>query len=500
MDGKRGAYKPLRNLARRFALAPALSDLWAIQRHVATGAPLPQGFEPLPGQRQGTQIAHVFPQFKIDQVARELLLHGVVPGNGDRTLRRSNHVADLFNAIRDYGSETTAAVGNDNIFAMLHRIGHQQVPMFGSMNRHMNRSQMVYGHPAMRDVFFEQTGLSMVQFLRMSLLVLQQAIASPYWSRRQSYLTDGIPDAAADAFFARMSAGIDEHRATLLKNQVLDVGWEFTPNSLQARPLIKCDTSGMNFCCPIVPHLVQRLFSGIYYDLVSHPHFSRPFGEAVDSLVGMTLRRGYPACLLLKPDMYRLAGEEFRGADWIASDSTANIFVECKAKRPRMATKTLLNEEDLDEDIDTLARAIVQNYQNIDHAIRSLTSWAPNGLPTFSVIVTLEDWVLFSPFAREPLHNRVLHHMTRKGLNRELIDQVPYFVASAADIEELACAAVQYGLEPILTAKRSGEQASWMFRPFFQEFYPDARRLSEHLFDEDISGMLREAERLKSEV
>lgn len=493
MDRKRGAYKPLRNLARRFVLAPALADIWAIQRHVRLGEPLPPGFEPLPGQSRGVPLAHSFPPFKIDHIARELLLHGAVNGDGDRTLRRSNHVADLLNAIRAYGDDTTAMHGKNSAVAMLHRIGHQQVPMHGSMHRNMDRSQMVYGHPAMQKIFLERTGLSMPQYLRMSLLILQDAMAAPYWRRRQSYTNVGISHAAADAFFARISATVEEHRAALLKDQVLDVGWEFTLNSLQARPLVRCDSSGMNYCCPIVPHLMQRLFSGVYYDLVTHPLFSRPFGEAVDDLIGMTLRRGYTTCSLSKPDKYQLGGEQFHGADWIASDGTANIFVECKAKRPRMAMKTLLNEEDMDEDIDTLARAIAQNYQNIDHAMRGITSWVPNGLPTFSVIATLEDWVLFSPFAREPLHNRLLHHMTRKGLSRDLIDQVPHFIGSAADIEEFACAAAQHGIEPVLTAKRTGEHTSWMFGPFFQQFYPDARRTAETLFENDIRRMLQQA-------
>ena len=333
----------------------------------------------------------------------------------------------------------------------------------------------------------------MPQYLRMSLLVLQKAMAAPFWQRPQNYTIFGIPDAAADSFFSRISVTVEEHRAALLKDQVLDVGWEFTPNSLQARPLIRCDTAGTTYCCPIVSRLTERLLSGVYYDLVTHPQFGKPFGEAVDDLIGMTLRRGYTTCSLSKPDEYQLGGEQFHGADWIVSDGTANIFVECKAKRPRMAMKALLNEEDMDSDLDALARAIAQNYQNIDHAMRGITSWVPNNLPTFSVIATLEDWVLFSPFAREPLHNRLLHHMTRKGLSHDLIDQVPYFIGSAADVEELACATAQHGIESVLTAKHTGEHASWMFGPFFQQFYPDARRSAENLFKEDISRMLQQA-------
>lgn len=492
MDEKRGAYKPLRNMARRYALGDALPDLWEIQRHLSLGNPLPTGFDPLPTP-VGTPIEHVYPQFKLDLIAREMLLHAGVSG-ADRTLRRANHLADLLNAIRDYGNETVGSEGNDNVLAMLHRIGHQQVFSHGSVRRNVNRSQVVYSHPDLHQVFFEQLGISPAQYLRLALHVLREAMAAPVWQWRPSNLTAGIPIAAIDAFFARISATVDDHRAFLKENEVLDVGWEFTAKSLPAKPLVRGSRVG-TFCCPLVPHLVQRLFSGVYYDLVTHPKFNIPFGNAVEHLIGAVLRRGYPESRLTKPEPYRLKvkGEEFHGADWILSDGTANLFIECKGKRPRMESRTLLREEDKDADIDTLARAVAQNYQNIDHALRGLTSWIPNGLPTFSVIATLEDWVLFSPFVQDPLRERVLHHMSVKGLSETLIAEVPYVIASAADVEELACAMAEHGVMPVLTAKQTGEHAQWMFSPFFLRFYPKVKLAAEHLLEEDAAEMLKRA-------
>jgi hypothetical protein len=95
------------------------------------------------------------------------------------------------------------------------------------------------------------------------------------------------------------------------------------------------------------------------------------------------------------------------GVDWVLSDSTGHLFIESKAKRLTVSAKTLSDTVALDKDLAVMASVVVQHYRNIRDAIDGKTRWAPDGLPVYSLVLTLEDWFIFSPHVETMLRKHV---------------------------------------------------------------------------------------------
>ena len=71
------------------------------------------------------------------------------------------------------------------------------------------------------------------------------------------------------------------------------------------------------------------------------------------------------------------------GTDWILSDKTGHIFIESKTKRLTVNAKTLSDLVALDKDLAIMAKAIVQHYKNIRHALSGKSKWKPDGRPIY---------------------------------------------------------------------------------------------------------------------
>ena len=288
------------------------------------------------------------------------------------------------------------------------------------------------------------------------------------------------------------------HRAAQNQAQVHDAEWEYSWNPLQGKPLIHLPTlSGLDYACPAPLHLHRRLFSGVFYDLVSTPGFPEALGDAYDALTGLTLQRGCPTLAAYKPPLYPgPRGVLHHGADWIGCDGTANVFVECKTKRMAVAAKVLRDPMILEREIGALARAVVQNYGNIKEVLDGRTTWVSNDLPIYSIITTLEDWILFSPTSRRILDEAIKLLMREQGLDAALLARAPYTICCAYELEELVFAWADHGVNAVMTAKHDGVRDRWMVGPFLQANYTATRQRAHDLFTPESNALHTEIMRV----
>jgi hypothetical protein len=111
---------------------------------------------------------------------------------------------------------------------------------------------------------------------------------------------------------------------------------------------------------------------------------------------------------ILSREPYVVRGQTFHGADWILSDQTGHVFIEAKTKRLTVNARVSSDMAALEKDLKVLAAAVAQHYRNIQDAVDGKTEWANDGLPIYPLIVTLEDWYIFSPRVHpveDPLSN-----------------------------------------------------------------------------------------------
>ena len=484
------AYKTVRNRGREFNYLDSLAHIWVYMQHMAATPrrPLPQGYG-MPGPFGILQELQpqILPAHHLDLALREILIHAQMRAPGTRSLGRWNDLATFINTVKAHGESAARSDDERAIYDTLHRLVHQQLPWQTTvLKRDMVRMWMMMQSPEVRRRVEATLGMTVDQYYFMAFANIAKADKDWRWSRFCHYREYGIEDAAAAGFYARLSDSPEGHRAAQQQAQVHDAEWEYSWNPLQARPIIHLPTpSGLDYACPAPLHLHRRLFSGVFYDLVNTAGFPEALGDAYDALTGLTLRRGCPALNATKPAPYPgPRGVQHHGADWWGCDGTANVFVECKTKRMAAAARVLRDPAILEREIGTMARAVVQNYRNIQEALDGRAGWTRNELPIYSIITTLEDWILFSPTSRRMLDAAIEQQMRAHGLDLGLLARAPYTICCAYELEELVFAWADHGVQAVMTAKHDGQRDRWMIGPFLQDTYAtaDTRQRAHDLF------------------
>jgi hypothetical protein len=223
--------------------------------------------------------------------------------------------------------------------------------------------------------------------------------------------------------------------------------------------------------CPIPRYVINRTATGIFYDIVNSLGFDNVFGDSFQAYLGEVIEFACkpPRFSIVAEEPYYIGVNKFHGVDWIVSDETGHLFIEAKTKRLTLGAKILSADGALERDLVTMATAIVQHYQNILRAIDGRTSWKPNGLPIYPMILTLEDWFMFSPRIVETLHNQVRRLFAEHGITDRVLTEMPFTVASAHEFEVAIQVVAQIGVNELMLKKISGEERNWSPLPFIQD-------------------------------
>lgn len=354
----------------------------------------------------------------------------------------------------------------------MHRIAHRQFPWqlsFGLAPQ--ARALKIFGTPKMNALVELEFGVPIQPLLQLGLAFLGDVWQRPAFSTRQDYTEIGVSLDISQRCLGRLSSDVPTLREELRTRQRLDHDWLYAWNALEQWPLLRFDSDRPEFVlCPMPRFLLRRMTSGLYFDVVKLKGFDEAFGEAFQDYLGDVLKKccTRPSMECRPETPYTLKGQRRHGPDWIVSDETAHVIIEAKAKRLRVESKTVADASALDDDLEMMAKAIVQNYRNIDDALRGRSGWSPRGLPVFPVILTLEDWFLLSPRYTARLRNRVEGLLVESGLDVAVLRDMPYTVASAVEFEFAIQVMTARSIAEVLHAKTEPPQRDWLLLPFLQ--------------------------------
>lgn len=498
-------YKPLRNMVRQFALEDSLQTIWFYVQHVHANKPLPRHLQPI-GNGRPLDLKRLMYPWQLSTLIREMILHA--GSSGSRSLRNWNDMALVLNKISATGESFTPSLEEaDELYLELHRIGHQQLPWQNKTTiAHLMRYMLIYQHGALQSTFERSIGVSHNDFFFLGFAVAGGFERTPRLDTDTDYSVVGIDNNARDVFFRRMVSGIAKLRQETMKVQQYGPSWEYTFNPLQARPLVALDPNFPNrVYCPIPAFAMGRITDGIFYDIASAPGFDHAFGDAFQAYVGRVIKEaGLTHFFQLWEEKSYMVGKKIKhGIDWTLTDASGNLFIECKTKRMSFDAKVTSDGVALHAQLDVLADAIFQNYRNILDALEGRSHWLPNPLPSYNLIVTLEDWMLFSNIAAEELRIKVQEKLVKSGVGLELLERVPYTVANAAEFEMICCAMHKDGIDRFFSRKTDATHASWLVSTYTKTFYKGASHQSRRLFHAELraffasraapSGMMSEA-------
>ncbi|CBJ44012.1 hypothetical protein [Ralstonia solanacearum] len=491
------AYKPLRNRIARLPLERSFEWLWALSQHLFNNAPLPQTIL-LPG---GLPIKGNFHPWELTLLAREIVLHAAPSGTAD--LGRTRDLVDVINSIR----RVDEAVAKEHlqpsqVFAELHRIAHRQFPLQQRRDPAViMRYLKIFGERDVDAVLARETGLTIRQLYFMGLAVAGHLAKYPGINAHQDYSSFGIGAEPRATFFSKMGIDIKTLRERTRAAQHYDDRWAYTWNPLEATPLVALNPQAPHLLhCPIPALLLQRISRGVFYDLIKAVDFDNPYGRAYQAYVGMVIREVFAgrSLVLVDEEEYKVGRHIHHGVDWIFTDGSANVFVECKTKRLRHDAKVAIDGAVLDGQLAIMAEAVVQLYRNIEDALAGRTNWRPNGLPVYPLVATLEDWCLFSPVMVERLETMIRNRLADAGVDERVLETMPYTIASIEEFEIAGQAIARTGIQRFFSCKTSVEHRSVMLLPFVHWRFSDALESATNLlFKQDWERFLPEIANLQ---
>lgn len=481
-------YKPFRNYMRTVQTVPSLVAIYALHQHLVNDNPLPRGLQPRNKFGLPIRVADILFPWDLDVLVREVVLNGSPEGR--TSFQNWNSIATAGNVIRRIDDGITGRRNeNYDVFRVMHRIVHfqfpwQMPPSSGSMMRYLK----IYEGTPLEDIVVARFGLPMRQLYYMGLAIAGHFLQSPGFKIDTDFSELGVDRELGLAFLRHITRSLPELRATTLEHQSYDEAWMYAWNPLYETPLIAIDPyHPERTVCPLPSLVLRRVSEGLFYDINGDDGFQNAYGNAFQAYVGYVLETLCPAPFAVAPEQsYRVGKNLKHGIDWILQDDQATVFIECKTKRLRHDAKFGAGDEQLRSDLDTMARAVTQLYKNILDAQAGYTAWKPTGQPIFPLIVTLEDWWLFTPSIHRRLSDLIDERFEDAGLEKTLLADMPFTIASINELEIALTVIAEDGILPFFEAKTNAENREWAVSPFTSHNYPqrplDARR---KLFDEE---------------
>ena len=469
-------YKPFRNYLHRLDLISALQDIWQYSVHIMDDQPLPTTHAIGRNALMSGSIKHQLYPWDLDILSKEVVLNA--GKGGDRSLRNWNHLWVAVQHLRRLENVAFDPEGEGpDVLFELHRLFHRQVPWQQKMGvPDMMRGLKVFGAAAVEEIVLRDLGMTTTQFFQLGAAITGHFFKKPGMSTNQDYSKLGIPLEASRAFLARITCTLDQLRSDIAKRQSYDCDWLYTWNPLEATPLISFDPEYPDrVYCPIPCYVQRRASAGIFYDLVNSKGFDNHYGASFEAYVGEVINVVCkpPRFVVRGEEPYLIGGKKFHGVDWVLSDNTGHLFIESKTKRITLNAKTHSDPAAVDADLLVMATAVVQNYENIQRALDGKTSWKADGLPIYPLVLTIEDWFIFSPTINDMLAANIRRLLGEANISERVLEDMPYTIASAHEFEIANQIIAQVGIGPLWTAKLAKGQRGWSLLPSIRENFPE---------------------------
>lgn len=303
-----------------------------------------------------------------------------------------------------------------------------------------------------------------------------------------------VDDETIVKFLALFSMDLNTARTKIAGAQSYDPDFAYAMNPLKVSPLLQIDRGDhLALCAPVPPYLLQRFTEGIYYEIYDLPGFSAAFGTSFQNYVGDVV---FAACqggsvTLLPEKTYTESNNQKHSVDWIASDSSGDLFIECKTKRLTFASKIALASTDqLDNDLDKMAGFVVQTYKTLTHAKAGhYPHWKPRDLPIYPIIVTLEEWYAFGHCILKAIDDRVQEKLAESGLDPALMTEHPYVITSAPNFEICMQVINKHGIKAVLSALTSGEKRYWLIDTALSGGFSETYKQTQELFPDAFAAL-----------
>jgi hypothetical protein len=328
-------FKRLRNELRKQAIHPSLYVMWAWMQHLQFQLPLPRDID-LPlgmalkpwGPQKGVY------EWELAVLVKQLLAEA--PDTGSTDLRSWRSFSATLNTLKDLDNDISDRYGElyrSKIFVEMSRHAHHQFWWQRSykLGPEVTRYLKIFSSPAVDAILQSHLGMSTRALYAIGLSFSGHFLgAYEFVAPIKIHLTS-VTAQDVDRFLSLYARDMEAMRALCREAQSFDENFIYAFNPLLQYPLVSY-AGGSRLIAPAPRLLLRRFTEGVYYDVIGK--------------------------------------NKKRSIDWIASDTTGELFIECKTKRMRLDAKFALSDlTPLEGELDKLGYFAVQVYKTLTDAL-----------------------------------------------------------------------------------------------------------------------------------
>lgn len=487
-------HRLLRRQVKRLGLIDSLYVIRAYEQHLQFNNPFPHDVEVADYFLKATNRydKKVF-EWELDILTRELFiwasdLSTISLCSWDEFARCINYIKELGNKI----AETYPEVYKPNILIELYRIAHNQFPwQRGTTRDAVLRYFKIFGASQFDPILQSRIGLTASELYIIGLALVGHF--SEEFLLKLPMRVEGlaVSPEQIDLFVSLFSADIPTLRRNALEDQVYDHDYEYAFNPLRKFPLVRIIESDrvISVAAPFPTFLLRRFTEGIYYDLWDAKGFSDAFGSSFQTYAGEVISAAnfQNKLTVVQERSFDLGKNRKDTVDWIVSDGTADLFVECKTKRIRREAKiSLANPEALSVDLDKMADFVVQVYKTLIDALNGMyPHWIDEGKPIYVMILTLEEWFAFGDRLTPAVDEAILAKLNLAGIDPQMLVKYPYTICGIEDFEIAIQIMCSRGIDAVMSGKTNGGRRLWPMLPYLHTLADGDIRIVEELFPND---------------
>lgn len=489
-----------RRMRNRLAAAPLLESLEVIHAYMVFlqfETPLPRWIKPIENFYNIDQMELGLFEWELDVLCRELLLYGSEWGS--RKISNWDELADAVNQIKEIYNDIQLAhsdILDTKIMSEVFRIQNQQFPwQTKPSSRWLVRYLKIFGTKELNEMIVRAVGLPIEKILRIGMAFF--AIHMKHFSQSTPIQvgTDFAAPEDVELFVKHFGGGFTAVLAEMEKTASMGEDFIYVRNPLVVKPLILHNSNGnLKISCPIPNYLIRRVSEGLYYDICGIPSFSGFFGSAFQNYVGEMFQAAdrRKTFEIIPEQKYIFSGSPKHTIDWVVSDKTSTLFVECKTKRITYLAKTkILDSSALDADIREFGKAVAQTYKALTAALNGEHPlWTNDSKPVYPFVLMLEDF--HSVGLYEPIRKVAVEQLQSAGIDAKIVDQYPFTLASVWDFELAMLVMSDVGIETFMSKKVVGEVKEWDLRAYtMNNFRDNLKGLNGNLFPAEMDRVFR---------
>ena len=290
----------------------------------------------------------------------------------------------------------------------LHRIAHRQLQwQRGWFNKNQfYRNLYIFGQGECAAYFERQYGLTVDQFNMVGFGFLIGFNEMRWVNRYSSMEAVGLDGETVELALRRMCLPIEEMRTeqqniigkTSKKSRFRETAYR--PSLLRQFPIVAFGARGERLRSPIKDLILQRITSGLYYDVVRagtriHNEANRRF----ESYARDFITRMMPTWNPVAAYEYRYMLNRVATPDvLIEVDGVVQIVIECKATKLTLDAQFSVHPlDDADSAYNQIAKGVAQLWRYFSRVRRGIIADRPVSPNAYAVVLTLDDWLVMAP-------------------------------------------------------------------------------------------------------